>query len=390
MSLPLNRPVRLADFAVDPYPLFAQLRETQPVAWAEDANMWLLTRREDVIQVLRDCDTFRTDSPRSTIHDTFGSQMLSVEGDRHRRYKSQCGGPFNARAIRDHAVPMITSRTRALIDACASQSRVELRGALASPLAIYTVAAVLGIPESLHGLIRKWYDDFAAALANFTWDEAVRERGQTSVRQFRESIAPIIRSAAGEETLLAVLARRSADRLSDDEILANALIVLFGGIETTESTLLNVFWTLLRHPEALATVRHDRSLLPGAIEEAMRWEPAVQSCTRHVSARVAMHGTTINAGDVVQCMLGAANRDPTYFAEPDRYDISRPNAGDHLSFGSGRHYCLGAALARAEVSVAVNALIDRFPTLRADPERPSAPQGFEFRAPPTLWVLPHP
>jgi len=381
---------RLADFAVDPYPLFAQLRETQPVAWAEDAHMWLLTRREDVIQVLRDCETFRTDSARSTIHDTFGSQMLSAEGDRHRRYKSQCGGPFNARAVRDHAVPLITSRARALIDACASQPRVELRVALASPLAIYTVATVLGIPESLHGLIRGWYDDFAVALANFTWDEAVRERGRTSVRQFRESIAPILRSAAsaGEETLLAVLGRRSADRLSDDEILANALIVLFGGIETTESTLLNVFWTLLRHPDALAAVHHDRSLLPGAIEEAMRWEPAVQSCTRHVSARVAMHGTTLNAGDVVQCMLGAANRDPAYFAEPDRYDIYRPNAGDHLSFGSGRHYCLGAALARAEVSVAVNALLDRFPTLRADPERPSAPRGYEFRAPPTLWVMP--
>jgi cytochrome P450 len=382
--------VRLADFAVDPYPLFAQLRETRPVAWAEDAKMWLLTRREDVVQVLRDCDRFRTDSPRSTIRDTFGTQMLSAEGDRHRRFKSQCSGPFNTRAVRDHAVPLITSRTEALIDACEGQPRIELRAALASPLAIYTVAAVLGVPESLHGMIRRWYDDFAAALANFTWDERVRERGQSSVRQFRESIAPIVRSAASaqDETLLAVLGRHSADRLDDDEILANTLIVLFGGIETTESTLLNVCWTLLRHPAALATVRRDRSLLPGAIEEAMRWEPAVQSCTRHVSARTTLHGTMLDAGDMVQCMLGAANRDPAYFAEPDRYDIYRSNAGDHVSFGSGRHYCLGAALARAEVSVAVNALLDRCPTLRSDPERPSAPEGYEFRAPPTLWVMP--
>jgi cytochrome P450 len=100
-----------------------------------------------------------------------------------------------------------------------------------------------------------------------------------------------------------------------------------------------------------------------------------------------MHGIALEAGDAVQCMIGAANRDPAYFADPDRYDIARSNADDHLSFGAGRHFCLGAALARAEVGVALDALLDRFPTLRADPDRPSAPLGYEFRAPPALWTL---
>lgn len=381
--------VRLADCALDPYPLFARLRETEPVAWAEDAQMWLLTRRDDVVRVLRDYDTFVTDSPRSTIRDTFGDQMLSVEGDRHRRYKSQCSGPFNTKAVRAHAVPLIAGRTQTLINAWGERRSVDLRPALASPLAVSTVAAVLGLPEALHDTIRHWYDDFAAALANFTWDERVRECGQASVRQFREAITPILSSAetSVDQTLLAALGRRGSDRLADEEIIANALIVLFGGIETTESTVLNVLWTLLQHPEALASVRRDRTLVPAALEEAMRWEPAVQSCTRWVSVRMVMHDVTLEAGDAVQCMLGAANRDPAYFVDPDRYDIHRSNADDHLSFGAGRHFCFGAALARAEVAVVVEALLDRFPGLRADPDRPSAPEGYEFRAPRTLSVI---
>jgi cytochrome P450 len=148
-----------------------------------------------------------------------------------------------------------------------------------------------------------------------------------------------------------------------------------------------VVWTLLQHPLALEAVRRDRALLSRAVEEAMRWEPAVQSCTRHAARSVTLAGATIAAGDTVQCMLGSANRDPAHFGDPDRYDLTRPNAADHLSFGSGKHFCLGAALARAEVHAVLEILLDRFPTLRADPDRPSAPYGYEFRSPRELAVV---
>jgi cytochrome P450 len=202
-------------------------------------------------------------------------------------------------------------------------------------------------------------------------------------------MGPVLRELerGADPSLLSVLARSVPDRLTDAEIVANALIVLFGGIETTESTILNVLWTLLRHPDALAAIRADWSVLPRAIEEAMRWEPAVQSCTRHLAAPVALYGITLDKGSTIQCMLGAANRDPAHFPDPDRYDIARANAGDHVSFGSGKHFCLGAALARAEVQMTVERVFGRYPALRLDPERPSAPRGFEFRAPPTLHVL---
>ena len=351
--------------------------------------MWFVTRRDDVVSVLRDPALFSTDSAQSTIRDTFGPQMLSAEGEQHRRYKSQCSAPFNTRAVNEHAVPHIRAKVTELVDTFAERHTVDCRPALTSELAVYIVATVLGIPAPLHGAIRNWYEAFAASLANFSWNADVRARGHAAVHQFREAVLPVIGSLGQDSTrsLLGTLAHATQDRLADDEIISNALIVLFGGIETTESTILNVIWTLLRHPNALAAVRRTPALMPGAVEEAMRWEPAVQSCTRHTVRQVELGGVSIAAGDTVQCMLGAANRDPAYFPDPDRYDFTRSNANDHLSFGAGKHFCLGAALARAEVYAVLTILLDRFPALRADPERGSAPFGYEFRSPPELHML---
>ena len=187
------------------------------------------------------------------------------------------------------------------------------------------------------------------------------------------------------ESLLKRLAH-ATDRLTDEEIVANALIIMFGAIETTEAQLCNTVWSLLQHPEQLAEVRADRGLLDAAIEESLRWQPSVQSCTRHLTRDVRLRGVEIAAGEVVQCMLGAANRDPARFDEPDRFDIHRRNTRDHLAFGSGRHFCLGAPLARCEISAAVGALLDRLPDLELDEHRPAVFAGYEFRKPRELWL----
>ncbi len=147
----------------------------------------------------------------------------------------------------------------------------------------------------------------------------------------------------------------AADRLGDEEILSNALIILFGGIETTDATLANTVWGLL-------------------------------SCTRYATQDVELAGTRIEAGDVVQCMLGAANRDPGHFPDPDRFDVVRPNAADHLTFGVGRHLCLGSHLARAETRMALPALFGGLKGLRLDPDAPARPAGYEFRKPERLMV----
>jgi len=381
-------PLSLEDLDLDPYPVFHRLRRDHPVAWVEPLGMWFVTRHDDVLEVLRDPEHFTTDAPGSTIRDTFGAQMLSVDGDDQRRYKSACAAPFNSRAVREGASALVQARVGRLLDAVAPHHGAELRSALAGPLALYTVATVLGIPERHHGAIRGWYDAFAESLANFGWDPEVRRRGHAAVAEFQDLARPLLAELARDapQSLLGSLAAARPPALSEDEILGNALIILFGGIETTEAMILNAVWATLTHPDIHALVRAHPDRLADVIEEATRWESAVQSCTRHATEAVVLRGVPIPAGDTVQCLLGAANRDPAVFAEPDRFDPDRPNLSAHLAFGSGRHFCLGAALARLEAHQALSALLARWPALRLEDAARDAPRGAEFRKPPQLHV----
>ena len=375
-----------AELDRDPYPILRRLREEAPVAWVEPARMWFVTRHVDVVDVLRDPVRFTTDSPGSTIRDTFGSQMLSAEGEEQRRYKTASAGPFTTRAVRDQAGPIVEAIVARLLDRVTGAGQADLRASLAAPLALETVAVVLGIPEQYHPAIRDWYDAFAASLANFTWDPAIRARGHEAVAAFRGALSPLLATPESAPGLLGVLAAADPRLLSDDEILRNALIILFGGIETTEATILNAAWALLTHRGTLSRVQAEPALLIPAIEEAMRWEPAVQTCTRHATGDTTVGGVAVAAGDTVQCMLGGANRDPALFEDPDRFDIRRANADQHVSFGIGRHFCLGAALARLETRVALGALLERFPDVALAPGAPG-PAGAEFRKPPSLPVV---
>lgn len=388
IRLPTER-VSLEELEADPYPVFHRLRRDHPVVWVEPLGMWFVSRHDDVLEVLRDPERFTTDAPNSTIRDTFGAQMLSADGDDQRRYKSACAAPFNTRAVREGAAGLVHARVDRLLDAVASPGRAELRGALAGPLALYTVAMVLGIPERHHEVIRTWYDAFAESLANFGWDPEIRRRGHAAVAEFQDMARPLLAELATDapQSLLGSLAAARPPALSEHEILGNALIILFGGIETTEAMILNAVWAILTHPDIHALVRTHPDRLADVIEEATRWEPAVQSCTRHTTRPVVLRDVAIPAGDTVQCLLGAANRDPAVFPEPDRFNPDRPNLAAHLAFGSGRHFCLGAALARLEAHAAISALLARWPLLRLEDAGRDAPRGAEFRKPPRLHVI---
>jgi len=390
-KIPDVAPIELEALTDNPYPLLRRLREEAPVARARSAGgeMWLVTRRDDVLAVLRDPETFSTDHPASPIKATFGAQMLSAEGESQRRFKSACAPPFNRRAVEVDAAPIVRARVNERLAAIVPNEVVDLRATAAGPLALTVVADIIGIPDDMHGKIREWYDTFAASLATHDHYSIARKRGRNSAAAFRHAIAqliaPICEEAQG--SLISHLASLAPpSRLSDAELLSNTLIVLFGGIETTEAAILNAMWALLTHDEARAAALKDDQALDAGIEESLRWEPAVQTCTRYATRAVTLRGVPIGEGEIVQCMIGAANRDPDYFVDPDRFDIARANAGDHLSFGFGRHYCLGAALARLEARLVIRGLLDRWPEVRLDPTRDSTPRGHEFRKPPALWV----
>lgn len=384
-QFPLGARVRLADLTIDPYPILRRLREHEPVSWVPEVNMWFVTRRADVLSVLGDFETYTVDSPHSIIAEMFGRHMMTVDGPEQIRHKRACMPPFRPRELSTQVTPVVTAKVESLVKAFGDPA--EIRLGLAKPTAIHTVCAILGIPESKTDQIRGWYDRFARALANFQGQPEIRKRGHEAASHFSTLVTELLRTfeTAPGVGLLSDLAR-ATPRFSDEEIVSNALIILFGGIETTEAAICNAVWALLRHPEQLALLRSEPSLLRNAIDETLRWEPAVQSCTRHATRPAVIGGVEIREGEVIQCMLGAANRDAAYFEAPARFDIRRPNAEDHVSFGAGRHYCLGASLALLEMETVLRVLLERFPELSFDPERLSAPRGYEFRKPPALWV----
>lgn len=373
--------VTIDALASDPYPLFHRLRELEPVTWAEALGQWLVTSRDIGMEVLRDPELFRTDAERSPIRDTFGPQMLSSEGDVQRRYKLACAPPFNARAVGDVA-PLVRAIARRLVDALPRGEPIDLRTRYAAPIALETVARVVGLPRALDAQLREWYDLFADALMNYERDAGTRTRAHDAATGFRRAIQPVIeRPGTNSEPLLMVLARTHPRVLDDVEIGSNALIVLFGGIETTEATIANTIWALASHRETLERARGSDEALERCIEETLRWESAVQTATRYVARDTEFHHAQLRAGDTLQCMLGAMNRDPAHFSSPDAFDPWRTDAATHTAFGFGRHFCLGAALARMEALVALRVLLTAAPDARLEDPTASRPFGHEFRKP---------
>ena len=420
---PLGRLVTIEALADDPYPIFHELRRAEPVTWAPELGMWLLTRRDDIVTVLADWKRFTTGSPESTIRDIFGSHMLTTDGDEQIRYKRRFIGPFRRGRLEENLLGTVrgvlvelmaelegeAGTARAAGDADDDAGRADLRASVARPLSVRSICRVLGLPADDGPRLLAWYDRFAAALENFAGDPVVRAAGKEAAGEFSDYVIPFLRGEreVPDGSMIGALRsdedpyrpghhaeRGGGDPLSETEMVANLLLVLFGGIETTESMIGNAFWAVLSHPEVAERLAAECSagtgapggLLGGVIEESMRWEPAVQSCMRWATGNVEIRGVRIAKGETVHCLLGAANRDPAHFPDPDRFDPERPNARDHLAFGAGRHFCLGASLARIEAEQALARVFGGLPGLRLDAERPARPHGHEFRTPPTVWV----
>lgn len=383
---PIGATVTIDQMADDPFPIVHRLRATEPVAWVPAIVQWLLTSRDLIMEVLRDTMRFRTDDPRSPIRETFGPQMLSTEGAPQRRYKSACAPPFNTKAA-DSLTPLVQDVVAEHVG-CLPATGAELRSAYAAPVAVASVARVLGLDPAGDGLLREWYDTFADALINYAGDPETRTRAEAAVRAFCAALQPILHAPdAASSALLHTLARAHLRLLDDEEIAANALIVLFGGIETTEASIANTLWAIRSHRSALGVGHLDVDAVEQCVEETLCWEPAVQTCSRYAPDAVILGGVPLPAGAIVQCMMGAANRDPAHYRAPSSWNPARADPTPHLTNGFGRHVCLGAALARLDARTALLALFRRQPNCRLDPARPSRPNGHEFRKPPRLDVL---
>lgn len=386
---PVGHEITLAELDRDPYPVFARLRERESISWVPALNMWYVVGYDDVRAALLDTTRMTTVSAQSTIFDTFGAQILTTEGAAHDRYRQATRHPFAPGFIRSHLEAAIRVAATALVEDFEQHGQADLRAAFASRLPIQVILLVCGLPASAEPQMRRWYDSFEAALANFTGDANIREAARRSVGEFHTLLDAAIDSVkeADERSLLACLVRAPvSERLSNDEIKRNLSIIFFGGISTVEALLLNSLWALFEHAGALERVQRELTLLPQVIEETMRWLSPVQSATRHVAEAFEWHGIQFSPDDTVNCMLGAANRDPSVFTDPDRFDLDRTNSRRHLGFATGTHACLGSHLAKAEVRIGLEALLGRLHNVRLERSLTKAPTGYEFRQPRKLTV----
>jgi cytochrome P450 len=389
----LGAAVTLEQLELDPHPVLARLREREPVSWIPVLNGWLVTGYELAAAVMRDASTFTVDDPRFSTALLIGSSMLSLDGDEHERHRAPFVGPFRLVEVRRRFENEIEAHATRLLDALAPAGSAELRRNFCGPLAAAVLGNALGLGRDAADELLAAYSAIVGAVTEITAGVGRGAGGIAAFDRLRKPLRAAVRDDA-HESLLAAVVGAAASTVTEDEVIANAGILLFGGIETTEGMIANAVLQLLEHRDQLAQARADPSFLDAAIDESLRLEPAASVVDRYATRSVELAGAQIRVGDLVRVSIAGANRDPAAFADPDRFDPGRFDPGRperqprrHLAFAHGPHVCLGVHLARLEARVAVRELLRRLPQLRLDPARPALVRGLVFRKPVTLNVL---
>jgi cytochrome P450 len=381
---PLGAAVTLADLERDPHPVLARLREREPVAWVPVLGGWLVSPRDLALRVMRDPTTFTVDDPRFSTARVVGPSMLSLDGAEHQRHREPFERVFRLGEARGRFTAFVEAETERLIAALAPAGTAELRRDVAGPLAVAVVAEALGLDDADPGTVLSWYSAIVGAVSGVAAGEPVSAAGTEAFAALRRRVEATVVRRNGSSLLAA--AAGEGRRLRPAEVVSNAAVLMFGGIETTEGMIANAVLHLLDHPDQLALVRADPALLPNAVEESLRLEPSAAVVDRYATRDVELGGAAIRRGDLVVVSIAGANRDPATFADPDRFDVRRTNARMHAAFAHGPHVCLGMHLARIEAQLTIRGLLARLPGLRLDPDRRRAPQGLVFRKPPALHV----
>jgi cytochrome P450 len=382
-AFPIGAAATIEELDADPHPLLARLRDREPVSWLPALGGWLVTRRDLAMQVMRDPATFTVDDPRFSTGQVVGPSMLTLDGDAHKRHRAPFAGPFRLDAVRERFTAPVEEETDRLLEAIVGSGEAELRRELAGPLAAAIVTHALGLQETGTREVLAWYDAIVASVTEITAGRGPTEAGRRGFEALRAAMEPAL-VRAPETSLVAAAAASDAGGLGRDEVVSNAAVLLFGGIETTEGMIANAIAHLLEHPDQLAAVLQDRALIAGAIEESLRLEPAAAVVDRYATRDISLAGADIGERELVVVSIAGANRDPSVFPAPDRFDVRRPNAKLHAAFAHGPHVCIGMHLARLEAHTAVERVLERLPGLRL--VAPAPPRGLVFRKPDALRV----
>ncbi|MFF1543880.1 cytochrome P450 [Streptomyces sp. NPDC058291] len=374
-------------FVSDPYPAYAELRQRGRVIYFEPTDQWLVPRHADVSALLRERRLGRTYQHRFT-HEDFGRTappaeqepfhtlndhgMLDLEPPDHTRIRRLVSKAFTPRTV-ERLQPYVRRLAGELVDRLVAQGGGDLLSDVAEPLPVAVIAEMLGIPESDRAPLRPWSAEICG-MYELNPSEETAARAVRACVEFSDYLRELIaerRKEPGQDLMSGLIAAHDeGDRLTEQELISTAVLLLNAGHEATVNATVNGWWTLFRHPEQLAALRADHSLVPSAVEELMRYDTPLQLFERWVLDDIEIDGTVVPRGAEIAMLFGSANHDPAVFAEPDRLDLARAD-NPHISFSAGIHYCIGAPLARIELAASMTALLERAPTLAlaAEPRR---------------------
>ena len=363
----------------NPYPLYARLRTEDPVHWDPYLHAWIVTRYADVITVLHHFSASRTPTPEQLaaiglaelgpVAQVMVKQMLFLDAPDHTRLRalaSTAFTPSRVERLRSHIKDILDS----LIEPLLSAGQMDLIADLAAPLPAIVTAEMLGVPIADAEQLKEWSADFAEVLGNFQHNPDRASRTLKCVEEMTEYFFESIRRMRTEprEGLINALltAEIDGDRLTEEEIVANCIVTMVGGQETTTNLIGNGVLTLVRHPDQLERLKNDLTLIPSAVEELLRYESPSQHTARICPQDTEIRGKKIRKGQAVIAVMGAGNRDPERFPDPDRLDLARTD-NRHLAFGWASHFCFGAPLARIEGQLAFQAIVSRMADLALEP-----------------------
>jgi pimeloyl-[acyl-carrier protein] synthase len=363
----------------NPYPLYRKLRSQDPVHWDRFLHTWVVTRYPDVLNVLHSFSADRTPSPEqltamglsgmNAIAKVMVKQMLFMDAPAHTRLRglaSVAFTPQKVRVLKGHIQQIADN----LLDQVQARGQMDMIADFAAPLPAIVTAEMLGVPTEDHYDLKRWSADFAEMLGNFQHNPdripRVLESTNNLTDYFRDAIAKM-RDHPREGLIHSFMtAELDGDRLSEEEIIANCVVTMVGGQETTTNLIGNGLLTLMRNPDQLARLRDDPALLSSGVEELLRYESPSQHTGRIAREDVEMGGKVIRKGQAVMAIMAAANRDPERFPEPDELILDRTD-NKHLAFGWSSHFCFGAPLARMEGQIAFETILRRLPNLEVVP-----------------------
>ncbi|MDX6742793.1 cytochrome P450 [Actinocorallia sp. A-T 12471] len=386
------------EFAADPYSAYAVFREQAPLFYHEAMQSYVVSRYSDVERVFKD-SVFTTANYDWQLEPVHGKTIMQLSGREHSVRRALVAPAFRGSELQEKFLPIIEQNSTALIDRFRTSGSADLVADFANQFPIGVIVDMLGLDKADQPKFQKWYTSIIAFLGNLSGDEQVTADGIQTKTEFAEYMLPVVnarRSALGDDLLSTLVsAEIDGETMSDEDVKSFCSLLLAAGGETTDKAVASMFALLLAHPEQLAALRADRSLIPAAFAETLRLRPPVHMIMRQPAEDVEIAGGTIPAGSTVTALIGSANRDPERYKNPDAFDIFRDDlsttnafsaAADHLAFALGRHFCVGALLAKTEVEVATNQLLDALPDLKLADGFVPVEKGVFTRGPAELRV----